>query len=176
VGISSDQIFGPVALPNRLTGAVYHRVLANDFPVLSEHVPLDQRQYMWFMYDGAPSHFVRFVRQHVNQILGEQWIGRGGSVNWPARSPDLNALEFLAVGHLKASVYLAPINDLEVLQQRVEYACQKIRVKPEFSTECAPLCAEELKVALKCMGTPQSISCTDHTNIGHISAGTVFWT
>jgi hypothetical protein len=32
--------------------------------------------------------------------------------------------------HLKTLVYSAPINDLEVLQQRVENACQEIRVKP----------------------------------------------
>jgi hypothetical protein len=31
--------------------------------------------------------------------------------------------------HLKTLVYSAPINDLEVLQLRVENACQEIRVK-----------------------------------------------
>jgi hypothetical protein len=64
----------------------------------------------------------------------------------------------------------------EVLEQRVENACQGIRVKREFSTECASLCDEELKGVLKCMGTTQSICCRDHTYIAHISADIGFWT
>jgi hypothetical protein len=83
--IIGDQLLGPVVLHNRLTGAVYLRFLVTDLPVLLEHVPLHQ-QHMWFMHDGAPSHFLRTVRQHLNQTLGEQRIGRGGPVNWPARS------------------------------------------------------------------------------------------
>lgn len=44
-------------------------------------------------------------------------------------SPDLN-LDFWLWGHLKPLVYSALIDDLDVLQQRVEKACQEIRVKP----------------------------------------------
>jgi hypothetical protein len=43
VGRLGDQLLGPVVLPNRLTGAVYHHVLVIDLPVLLEHVPLHQR-------------------------------------------------------------------------------------------------------------------------------------
>jgi hypothetical protein len=54
----------------------------NDLPVLLEHVPLHhQQQHMWFMHDGAPTHFLRIVRHHLNQTIGEQWIGRGGQAN-----------------------------------------------------------------------------------------------
>jgi hypothetical protein len=120
---------GPVVLPNRITGAVYHRLFVNHLPVLLEHV-LRHRQHMWFMHDGAPPHFLRTVRQHLNQAFDEQWTGRRGPVNWPARSPDLNTLDFWLWGHLRALVHSAPINDLEVLQQRVENSCQEIRVKP----------------------------------------------
>jgi hypothetical protein len=68
-------------LPNGLTGAVYHRYLVNELPVLLEHVPLHKRQRMWFMHNGAPPpHFLRTVRQHLNQAFGEQWTGRGGPV------------------------------------------------------------------------------------------------
>jgi hypothetical protein len=103
----------------------------NDLSVLLEDVPL-HRQHMWFMHDGATPHFLHNTRQHLNQTFGEQWIGRRATVKWPARSPHLNPLDFWLWGHLKAAVYSAPINDLEVLQQRVENACQEIRVKPEI--------------------------------------------
>jgi hypothetical protein len=109
---------------------------------------------MWFMHDVAPTHFARFARQHLNQTLVEQCIGRGGPDNWPARSPDLNPLDFRLWGHLNTMVHSAPINALEALQQRVENACPGIRVKPGiFDTVRTSLCDEELKVVLKCMGT-----------------------
>jgi hypothetical protein len=106
------QIF----LPNRLTGAAYDRFWVNDLPVVFEHVPLHQRQHMWFMHDGAPPHFLCVFRQHLNQTFGEQWIGRGGPVSWPARSPDLNSLDFWLWGRLNVFVYSVVISDLELLQ------------------------------------------------------------
>jgi hypothetical protein len=90
VGILGGHLLGPVFLANRLTGALYHRCLVNDFLVPLEHAPLHQRQHLYLMRDVAPPHFLIIVRQHLNQICGEQWIGRGGPVNWPTRSPDPN--------------------------------------------------------------------------------------
>jgi hypothetical protein len=112
VGILGDQLLGPVVVPNRLTGAVYHSFLVDDLPVHLEHVPLHQRQHMWFMLDGAPPHFLRIVRPHLNQALDERGIGRGGPVSWPALSPDLNPPDFWLWGHLKTLVYSALINYL----------------------------------------------------------------
>jgi hypothetical protein len=123
VGNLGDQRLGPAVLPNRPSGAMYHRFLVNDLPVLLEHVPLHQRQHTWFMHDGSPSNFLRIVREYLNQTFGVlvHWIGRGGPVNWSARSPDLNPLDSWLWGHLKIVAYSAPIND------------------QNFSTECAPL-------------------------------------
>jgi hypothetical protein len=115
--------------PNRLTRVVYHRFLVNYLPAILKYVPLHQ-QHVWFMHDGEPPYFLGIVRQHLNQTFGEQWIGRGGPVNWTVRSPDLNPMEFWLWGRLKTLVYLAPISDLEILQQRAENACQEIRVIP----------------------------------------------
>jgi hypothetical protein len=79
---------GPIVLPNGLAGAVYHRFLVKDLLTFLGHAPLHLRQHMWFMHDGT-THVLRIVRQGLNQTFGEQWIGRGGPVSWPARSPDL---------------------------------------------------------------------------------------
>jgi hypothetical protein len=64
-------------LPNKLTGAVYHRFLLNDLPVFLEHVPPYQ-QHVWLTRGGASSHFLRMGRQHLDQIFGKLWAGRGG--------------------------------------------------------------------------------------------------
>jgi hypothetical protein len=92
-GTLGDQFLEPIILPNRPTGAMYYRFLVNDLQVFLEHVPLHQ-QHMWFMDDEVPDHFLRSVRQHMNQTLSKQWIGRGDPVNWRVRSPDLIPLDF----------------------------------------------------------------------------------
>jgi hypothetical protein len=92
----SDHIFGPVVVCNRqITCSVASFLfLVNDLAVFLEHVPLHQQQHIWFMYDGAPPHFLPIFRQHLNQTFGEKWIGWRRPVNWPAHSPDFNTLDF----------------------------------------------------------------------------------
>jgi hypothetical protein len=119
-GILTDQLLGLIVLPNIRTGAGYRRFSEIDLPV-----PLEQRQHMCFMQDRTSPYFLPTVRYHLSHILGEEWVGRGGPVNRPAKSPN-NPVEFCQRKQLKPSVYSALINDLEVLQQRVENALQEI--------------------------------------------------
>ncbi|GBM23804.1 hypothetical protein AVEN_91142-1 [Araneus ventricosus] len=57
---------------------------------------------MWFQHDGVPAHFSTNVRNYLNATFGARWIGRGGPVPWPPRSPDLSSLDYLLWGHLKS--------------------------------------------------------------------------
>jgi hypothetical protein len=154
VGILGDRPSGQVVIPNRLTGAVCHRFLVNDLSVLLEYVPPHQQQHVWFMHDGAPPHFLHTIRQYLNQTFQWKWIGCKGLVNWPAWSPDLNPLDFWLWEHLKTLVYSVPVSDSQVLQQWIErMPIRRFSWNQEFSTECTPLCDEELKVMLKWVGT-----------------------
>lgn len=65
-------------------------------PYLLEEVPLHMRQNMWMQHDGAPPHNAMCIRLVMNQRLPRKWIGGGGLVNWPARSPDLTSLDFFS--------------------------------------------------------------------------------
>ena len=96
---------GPHELPHRLTGESYLQFLRNELPILLEEVPLDIRQEMWLQHDGAPAHFSRVVREYLDETFSNRWIGRGGWIRWPARSPDLNPLDFFLWGHFKAIIY-----------------------------------------------------------------------
>jgi hypothetical protein len=49
---------------------------------------------------------------------------------WPARSPDLNLLDFYLRSYLKSTVYAMAANDGVELQQRVEDGCELIRNRP----------------------------------------------
>jgi hypothetical protein len=118
-------------------------------------------------------HRLGIVREHPNQTLGEQWIGRGCPFNWPARSPDFNPLDFWLWEHLTTLVYSAPINDLEVLQQRAENASQEIRAKPGIFDGLRTSVRRRPESCVEIYGNyTHSICCRDRTNIAHISAGT----
>ena len=85
---------------------------------------------MRFMHDGAPPHFSRVARQFLNRHFANKWIGRGGPVAWPARSPDLNPLDFHLWGHLKSIVYATSIENAEILRNRIEQGFRQIRETP----------------------------------------------
>jgi hypothetical protein len=89
----------------------------------------------------------------------------------------LNPLvDFWPWGHLNTLVYLALINDFEVLQQWVKNACQEIWVKLGIFNRMCISVWQRVKVMLKCRGTIQSIGCRYHMTITCIPAGTGFWT
>ena len=105
-GIIVDHIIAPYLLPNRLTGEIYLTFLRDMFPNLLDAVPLQIRQVMWLKHDGAPAHFDRNVRDHLNVTYPNPWIDRGGPEPWPARSPNPKPLDYFLWGRMKALGYM----------------------------------------------------------------------
>lgn len=68
-------------------------------------VRLSNRRWIYFQHDGAPAHYDRNVRAYLNTEFGGRWIGRGGPIAWPPRSPDLTPLDFHLWGRAKDLVY-----------------------------------------------------------------------
>jgi hypothetical protein len=52
--------------------------------ILEEEGPDD----MLFQRDGAPPHIHQEVTDYLNRKFREKWIGRGGPITWPPRSPE----------------------------------------------------------------------------------------
>nr|QLJ84872.1 transposase-like protein [Dichotomius schiffleri] len=77
IGIIANSLIGPYRLPDRLDGPGYLRFLQESLLELLEDVPLNLRQNMFFMHDGAPPHFARAVREYLNEQFADRWIGRG---------------------------------------------------------------------------------------------------
>jgi len=96
-----DMLIGPVILDDLMTGQNYLDFLQNELPKQLEDVPLATRIAMYFQLDGAPSHYTRHVMQHLNDTFPNRWIGRGSTINWPPRSPDLTSLDFCLWGLMK---------------------------------------------------------------------------
>ncbi|KAJ4430312.1 hypothetical protein ANN_22525 [Periplaneta americana] len=129
-GIIGDRLVGPHALVNRLTGQAYTNFLENTIPHVLEDTPLINRQHIHFLHDGAPAHFSRTARRYLDRRFPDRWIGRGGPIAWPPRSPDLKPLDFYLWGHLKSLVYSSPVPDLESLRNRIVACSEDIRNTP----------------------------------------------
>jgi len=93
-GIVGRQILGLVYLPDRLNGANYVHFLENNIPDFLEDFPLMERHNLIFQQDGTGSHNARIVSTYLNRQFPGRWMGRYGPIHWPARSPDLNPLDF----------------------------------------------------------------------------------
>ena len=117
-------------MPSPLTGFAYRIFLQEVLPTLLEDVPLNIHRRMWFQHDGAPAHFYRGARQVLDETFTNRWIGRGGTVPWPPRSPDLTPLDFFLWGAMKELVYETPVDSEEDLVARIVDAAAQIAEKP----------------------------------------------
>jgi hypothetical protein len=97
---------------------------------LLEDIPLLFCANGWFQHDGPPPHFSRQDREILDQQYPYRWIGRGGPRHWPARSPDLNPLDFF----FKNVVFRSTIATGEQLRGRVQGAFTTITRTPEMVT------------------------------------------
>lgn len=127
-GLLDDQLIGPIILPDNLNGERFLEFLQNDF---LEEAPLAliqprQRRPFYLQMDGAPAHFSRIVRAHMDANY-RPWIGRGGTIAWPPRSPDLTPLDFFFWGTMKQKVYQQVPNTREDLLQRIMEVAEEIR-------------------------------------------------
>lgn len=123
-GILNGRIIGPYELPEILNSEIYLDFLQNQLPNLLEDVPLNIYRDMWYQQDGCPAHYARSVREYLDEEYPGRWIGRSGTISWPARSPDLNPLDFFYWGAVKEKVYHKPIEDLAELRTRIAEAVE----------------------------------------------------
>lgn len=125
-GVIGDVFLGPHIIEGNLTGPKYLDFLQHNLPQLLDDLTQEQRDNLIFQHDGAPPHFDTDVREWLTENY-PTWIGRGGSVAWPPRSPDLNPLDFFVWGYMKSEVYMTVIQSEEDLRDRIFNAANKVR-------------------------------------------------
>ena len=76
--------------------------------------------------DGASPHCALCFRQVMNEIFDEKWIGRGGSVAWPPRSPDLTSPNCFIWGFVKERVMAVAPTTPDDMKERIRRACTEI--------------------------------------------------
>lgn len=124
-GIINGHVIGPHFISDRLTGQRYLRML----PRLLDDVPLIylRDSAMYYQHDGAPPHYAIVVREYLTERFGDRWIGRGGPVPWPARSPDLTPLDFYLWSEIKRRVYVTEPTSGVDLKRRIRAAFRDVK-------------------------------------------------
>jgi len=129
-GVLGNKIIGPFVFDSNLTGNTYEAFLRNELPGLLEDIPLMIRSQMYFQHDGASPHYTRHVRDYLNESFPNHWLGRGGPVAWPPRSPDLTPLDYYLWGHMKMLVYETKVDSRAALRDRIFGAAKHIHNHP----------------------------------------------
>ena len=113
------MLIGPAIVEDRLTGDSYLQFLQNDLSEHLEDIPLVTRRHMYLQHDGSHIHCTRKITQHLNNTNPNRWIWRGSLIHWPARSPDLNPLDFCLWGWLKGEVFSTKLDTCADLVTRI---------------------------------------------------------
>src|SRR3978361_153384 len=124
MGLLNGRLLGPFFIEGTLNGNKYLSLLQeNIVPAINEL----QLNNVWYQHDGAPAHYTRGVQNVLNATFPRRWIGRGGYIHWPPRSPDLSPLDFSIWGLLKSKVYTpVPLNNVEELKDRIRLCSGQI--------------------------------------------------
>jgi hypothetical protein len=128
-GIVDRIIIGPVFFEHNVNGENYTRFLNEQLWDLLDEIPLHIIRDLTFMHDGAPGHYAASSRRWLDQNFPDHWIGRLGPTAWPARSPDLTAMDFFVWGAIKDFVYKVRINTQEQLRERIVKGFDDLRDK-----------------------------------------------
>lgn len=126
LGVIGTQLVGPFFIEGNLNAISYQRLLENEITPALRNMFGEHFQNIWFQQDGAPPHYGIDVRAYVNTVFRLRWIGRRGTVEWPARSPDLSPLDYFVWGYLKDNVYKTKPQNVNELRQRILQECQAI--------------------------------------------------
>ena len=79
-----------------------------------------------FQQGGAPPHYGSDVREYLDTKYPDGWIGRGGKISWPPRSPDLTPCDFFLWGYIKSKLYSTPVRSIEELKTRIRLIIAEI--------------------------------------------------
>lgn len=145
-GIWSGGIVGPFFFDGTVTGLRYREMLEEAVIPELKHAPQFADKEIIFQQDGAPPHWSLDVRTLLNEEFPE-WIGRGGTIAWPARSCDHTPCDFSMWGIVKDDVFSEKPDSLDHLRERIEMSFDKFT--PDF---CARICAsvpERLNLCLQ---------------------------
>jgi hypothetical protein len=126
IGILGYRLIGPFFIDGTLTAVRYLQLLQEEVGPALENHNIDN--HIWFQHDGCPAHNSLMVREFLNSTFQNHWIGRGGTIHWPARSPDIAPNDFFLWGYLKNNLYNneATFQSVNDLKEAIVENCQNV--------------------------------------------------
>jgi hypothetical protein len=143
-GIWSEGVIGPFFFDGTCDGQSYLAMLNDQFWPSMGHIV--EEQHLWYMHDGAPAHWSKQVRSWLDVKFPGRWIGRGGEIAWPPRSPDLTPPDFFLWGVIKDRVYARKARTIEELKTAI---ATEIAAVP--SDLCQKVCRSVYTRTAKCI-------------------------
>lgn len=75
---------------------------------------------------NIPPHFGLQFRQLSDIVFPNQWIGRRGFIEWPARSPYLSPLDYFLWGYVQDKVCKTKPLNIDELRNRIVQEIERI--------------------------------------------------
>lgn len=97
-------------------------------------MPLAYSRGMYYQHDGCSAHYASVVREYLDNLdneFSDRWIGRGGPVPWPPRSPDLTPLDFFLWSEIKRLVYTREYESRDDLRIAIVDAFDTVKTKSD---------------------------------------------
>jgi hypothetical protein len=124
-GIFGDILMGPFLIDDTLNQAKYHPLLSNEISNFLNEMPLAMLKRILLHQNGAIPHNSCMNVAFLNNHFGDRCIDSNGPIRGPARSPDLNPLDFcLFIRNIRDNVYSIPPGTREELRRRIVQVCQ----------------------------------------------------
>ncbi|KFM73496.1 hypothetical protein X975_18609, partial [Stegodyphus mimosarum] len=115
-GLMHDRVIGLFFFTEKTASSVVYLDTLGNF-VFSQ---LEELQpHVFLQQDGAPPHWSTIIRSSLNDHFTGRWIGRGGPVPWPPRSPDITPLDIFLWGFVKDKVYRRRVSNMDDVKARV---------------------------------------------------------
>jgi len=124
----------------------YLHVLEEFWKSLGRKVGGAERQYQWFMQDGAAPHTAARVLTWLQEHFEERLIGRRLANSWAARSPDINPLDFYLWGRVKDQMIGKTFENLREVREGVETLVSQISAE-----ECRRVVEHFVRRVKKCI-------------------------
>ncbi|GBM88873.1 hypothetical protein AVEN_134136-1 [Araneus ventricosus] len=81
-----DRVIGSFSFTEKTLASVIYLHMLESF-VFSQFVEL--KPHVFLQQDGAPPHWDTIVHSSLHAHFTGRWIGLGGPIFWPPRSPDV---------------------------------------------------------------------------------------